>query len=224
MTHRIAIIDDDKYNQMRLNYEKDIIKMIENKYNDVVKYYKSLGPNDLPDIEKANIIMIHDSYPDNEIKEHIDNISKEIGIHLIKFSNGITATHKTTNIHIVKIELKKDRVYTHLHYFLQDFIQNGYKPDFEKLINGLNYTNIKAIFIREFLSKSLLLGYGRTLEYLIAENSEEEKKLMELYYLAYGDSYKEHFNAFMESSNAGYRELIDVCQQLLTKIKSQNHE
>jgi hypothetical protein len=224
MTHKIAIIDDDKYNQMRLNYETDIIKLVENKYSHLVRYYKTVGSNDLSDIEKTGIVMIHDSYPDNEIKEHIDNISNEHGIHLIKFSNGITATHKTISNHSVKIELKKDRVYTNLGYFLDDFEQNGYTPDFEKLINGQNYTRIKAIFIREYLSKSLLSGYGRTLEYLIAEKSEEEKKLLELYYLAYGDSYQDHFYTFMESSNAGYKELMDECQQLLNKIKTQNHE
>ena len=224
MTHKIAIIDDDKYNQMRLNYETDIIKLVENKYNHLVKYYKTIGPSGLADLEKSDIVMIHDSYPDTEIKEQIDHISKEMGIHMIKFSNGITATHKTISNHNVKIELKKDRVYTHLEYFLDDFEQNGYTPDFEKLINGQNYTRIKAIFIREYLSKSLLSGYRRTLEYLIAEKSEEEKKLLELYYLAYGDSYKDHFYTFMESSNAGYKELMDECQQLLNRIKTQNHE
>lgn len=224
MTYKITIVDDDKYNQMRLNYDTDIIKLVENKYSDLVKYFKNVELHDLCVIEKSDIIMIHDSYPDTEIKESIDNISKERGIHLIKFSNGITATHKTIKNQVVKVELKKDRVYTHLAYFLEDYIKNGYNPDFEKLINGQNYSVVKAILIREQLSKTLLAGYGKNLDALIPEYSEEEKKLLELYYLAYGDSYKVYFNSFMELSNAGYKELMDTCQQLLSKIKIKNHE
>jgi hypothetical protein len=223
MNQKITIIDDDKYNQMKLNYETDICKLIENKYNDIVKYYKTVQEEQLTDIEQSAIIMIHDSYPDDHIKEKVYNISVEKGIHLIKFSNGITATHKTIHIHFEKIELKKDRVYSNLEYFLDDYLHNEYNPDFEKLINGQNYAVVKAIIIREQLSKSLLAGYGKKLEYLIPERSEAEKKLQELYYLAYGGGFSEYFNTFLELSEVGYCELMEECQKLLTKIKIQNN-
>jgi len=224
MTHKIIIIDDDKYNQMGLNYETDILKLIEHKYSHLVRYYKNVEKKDLSEIEKVDIVMIHDSYPDSEIKEGIYKICIENKLHLIKFSNGITATHKTNDNHCANIELKKDRVYTHLAYFLDDYILHGFKPDFEKLINGENYTTIKAILIREFLSKSLLSGYGKSIEYLIPEKSEEEKKLKELYYLAYGNSYDQYFDAFLESSNAGYKELMEECRKLLLKIKTNTND
>ncbi len=219
MVYKITIIDDDKYNQMQFNYDKDICKLIESKYGNLVKYLKNVVQSDLSDMVSSDIIMMHDSYPDTEIKENIYNICKDKGIHLIKFSNGITATFKSQLSQSIKLEIKKDRVYSNLEYFLDDYLGNGFVADFEKLINGFNYRVVKAILIRENLSKSLLIGYGKKIDTLIPENSEDEKKLKELFYLAYGGSYEKHFDELIESLNTGYEEVITICHYLVSLIK-----
>lgn len=222
MEYRIIIIDDDKYNQMVLNYNTDIRNLIEHKYKETVRYIQKIEQHHLGIIELSKIVMIHDSYPEAEVKERVEAISIEKGIHLIKFSNGITASYKTQLKQAMKIDLKKDRVYSNLEYFLDDYLINDFKPDFEKLINGNNYMVVKAILIREQLSKSLLISYGKRIDTIIPENSEEEKKLLELFYLAYGDHYRKHFDIFIENAAAGYEEVITICTHLVSRIKSES--
>ena len=219
MEHKIIIIDDDKYNQMVLNYDTDIRNLVAYNYQGIVLYLQKVEHHHLATITQAQIVMIHDSYPDAELKEQVEAITRDNSIPLIKFSNGITASFKTHLNHTVKIELKKDRVYSNLEYFLADYLDNDFVPDFEKLINGNNYKVVKAILIREHLSKSLLIGYGKRLDTLIPENSEDEKKLLELFYLAYGEDYRKHFDELFESVNAGYEQVVSICRHLVSLIK-----
>lgn len=219
MKYKILIIDDDKYHQMKLNYHTDINRLIQEKYADFIQYIQNLSSKDLKSIPEADIIMIHDSYPDIEMKDKIIQIARENQVHIIRFSNGLTATFRENGHGVENIELKKDRVYTNLSYFMEDLKRQG-KPDFSKLIFGENYALVKSILIRENLSKTLLIRYGQKAEYLIPEYSQEEKDLRELFYLAYGEKHFDYFNELIENPDTGYEAVLDACDKMVSIINS----
>ncbi|MFZ1702794.1 MAG: hypothetical protein WAT79_00530 [Saprospiraceae bacterium] len=219
MHQKIIIIDDDKYNQMKLNYYTDITVLIQEKYGDLIRYMKHVEEKDLKNMESANIIMIHDSFPDTEMKDRVVFMARAKHIHLIRFTNGITTTFRENVNGIENIELKKDRVYNNLDYFMKDLMQTS-TLDLSKLIHGENYALVKATLIRENLSKTLLIRYGQRVDQLIPMYSKEEKDLTELYYLAYGENHQHQFNKLIENSTGGYEEIMEACNSMVSIIKS----
>jgi hypothetical protein len=217
----VLLIDDDKYGQMSANYDTDILKLIGSYPDNVIQYLKDFTYEDL-DLTKYQLLMIHDSYPDIEAKNQLILDCKGLKKDLIVFSNGKTVTEWKVKEPYQYIELKKDRLYSNLELFLDDYEEGNYQ--ITTLIDGTDYEKNKAIIIRERLALSLLIKKGIAgPSNIIDENSDEDKDIKELLYILNGkENWEKHYNQIMEDSAMGYGELMEYIEECVNQIKNRS--
>lgn len=178
----IFLIDDNKYGQMSENYKLDFTSILQ-LFPDHIRWIQTVSEQDIEMIRtNALCILIHDSLEAKEDKERLVAIAKKRNIPFCIFSNGFAATiFESESI----TEIKKDRLYNHLLFFINHFKMYG-KLDLKLLSLGQNYEAEKAAIIQDRLINGTLLTHKQNFNYELAfpSGSLEYKDLKELVYLS----------------------------------------
>jgi hypothetical protein len=174
----IYLIDDNKYEQISEKYKIDL-----NPYNECLIWKRTIYLDDINIIlSNADCILIHDSLEENENKERLVAMAKNSNIRYCLFSNGFAATiFENDSIR----EIKKDRLYNNLIFFINCFKSKGI-IDLKLLSFGQNYNVEKALIIQDRLINGTLFRNIDNFQYEVAfpSRSNDYKDLMELVYLS----------------------------------------
>lgn len=179
----IYVIDDNRYNQMSLNYRVDYTKRLkEDRYRGKVEWVTKVDSTNLTEIiRKASCLLIHDSMDEKDHKEKLLELAKDKKIPYCIFSNGFVATRFEGNS---ITSIKKDRLYGNLLQFIEHF-KNEKKIDLSILDLGTNYAFEKAGILRDSIM-AVLAANKKDFNYelVFPSKSEPYKALYDLHSLA----------------------------------------
>lgn len=168
---------------MSQNYMIDYNAELE-KHSQWIKHYRNHHEYETLDdiINTAKCILIHNSFPDTIETERIKAEAKKNNIPLVVFSNSFTGTVFENDSKTAIKEIKKDRMYFHLLYFLNEYKNNGIIR-LELLVTGKNYEIEKTKIIIDRLTKYLFdkkdsFYYNRAFDL----ESNERKDLKEIFH------------------------------------------
>jgi hypothetical protein len=177
----IYLLDDNKYNQMALNYKLDFTRVLL-PFESSITWLQTISEHNVNQvILDAECILIHDSLEEKEDKERLVSLAKKNNIPYCLFSNGFTATIFDGDS--IK-EIKKDRLYNNLLDFVKHHFSEA-KIDLKLLSLGQNYEVERASIIQDRLINGTLLLNKSSFNYEVAfpSGSLEYKDLRELVYL-----------------------------------------
>lgn len=181
----ILLIDDDNYSQMSINYPININNLIDNN-NGKIEYWKLININDEAELEKKikqyELVAIHNSYPDENIKDTVKEFCRINRIPLVVFSNQFKrpSENKVEGC-TYSLELSKDRFYLNLMDFLESY-QDDKLPNISRFIYGGNYKEERVKELKYKIVKKLIGKVApQKYEEMIQEGTEIYILLKELF-------------------------------------------